>query len=96
MLPVHAGSAWISSGNGSWNSARTSSRVQLWRTWPRQALEKDNACARDIQFAQSQSQYRQDIHGPSGGTTGHDAEAVEFSAGGQFRGHHKAAKLVPP
>src|SRR5208282_4222583 len=42
---------WISSGNGSWNSARISSRVQLWRTWPTQALEKDNACARDIQFA---------------------------------------------
>jgi hypothetical protein len=45
---------------------------------------------------QPQSQYRQDTDGPSGGTTGRAAEAVEFSAGGQFQAHHKAAKLVPP
>jgi hypothetical protein len=60
------------------------------RRWKKTTLARET-----FSLPQSQSQYRQDTDGPSGGTTQHAAEAVEFSAGGQFRGHHKAAKLVP-
>ena len=86
----------ISSGNGSENSARSSSRVQSFRTWPRPALEKGSACVRDIGGSSTTIAIagRMPICNLAE-PAGHAAHADAFSIDAQFeiRGYYGAAKL---